>query len=432
MGNQGITIRVGVFFDGTGNNRDNSQSGLEKPEAVPPGFAGGSYASALTNVALLHGLYPEDGCLYLKHYVEGIGTLTGEADAWFSQATGRWDSGVQARVAETALAIGGQLQALMDREPGVALRRLEFDLFGFSRGAAAVRHFANDLRRGAGSLLALALKDCPGLADGRFSWEEGIVINFIGLFDTVAAIFSPLTGRDGMGDLNLRLDPSLARRVVQLVAADEHRHHFPLVGSACDIVLPGAHADIGGGYPARMQEQVLLCKPRSNRVPAGTPVERTAAYAQVGDLLEYSCCEGPLPRPQVVTWEVPLEHHRASRDMQYKEVHVALYREREVLGQLSQVYLRVMRELAVEVGVPFAVVEGELPRELEVIYGKLRDFALGRLADPGLREDEAGLLKARYIHTSAHWNPLKGLRNSGLDLLYIDRPAEGGRLVLTA
>lgn len=429
MGSQAVTVRIGVFFDGTGNNRDNSLRGLASPEDVPAGFAGRSYANALTNVALLHELYPRDGRRFLKQYVEGVGTLADAPDSWFAQATGRRDSGVRARVAEAAQAIGGQLQALLAREPGLQIKGLEFDLFGFSRGAAAARHFANDLGRGTESLLAMALEDCPSLAAGRFSWGAGVVINFIGLFDTVAAIFSPLTDEHGMGDLCLGLGTDTARRMVQLVAADEHRHHFPLVGSAYDIVLPGAHADIGGGYPECMREQVMLCKPRSNRVPMGTPAQRTAAYAEVSKLLE---SEGPLSLSRIVTWERPLQQHRARREDPHKQVHVALYREREVLGHLSQVYLRVMRLLAVEGGVPFAVVEGELPRELQMISGKLQDFALGRVADPGLTDEEQELLHGRYIHTSAHWNPLKGLRNSGLDVLYLDRPAEGGRVVLTA
>ncbi|CAG8865447.1 hypothetical protein PS627_01363 [Pseudomonas fluorescens] len=429
MGNQAVTVRIGVFFDGTGNNRDNSVQGLQSPDEAPAGIMGGSYLNAQTNVALLHALYPQDGCLYLKQYVEGIGTLSGEADSWFSQATGRWDTGVQARVAEAAQAIGRQLQALSGGDPTVVIGALEFDLFGFSRGAAAARDFANDLCGGADSLLALALKECPGLTGDRFSWDEGVVINFIGLFDTVAAIFSPLTDTNGMGDLRLGLDAGLARHTVQLVAADEQRHHFPLVGSEYDIVLPGAHADIGGGYPEVMREQVLVCKPRSNRVSVGTPVERTAAYAEVIALLEG---EGPWPPARVVTWEQPLEQHRARREEPQKQVYVALYREREVLGHLSRIYLRVMRELAVEGGVPFAEVKEELPGELEAISGKLLDFALERVAGPGLNDEEARLLQARYIHASAHWNPLKGLRNSGLDLLYLDRPAEGGRVVLTA
>jgi hypothetical protein len=92
-----------------------------------------------------------------------------------------------------------------------------------------------------------------------------------------------------------------------------------------------------------------------------------------------------------------------------------------------------MRELAVRGGVPFlALGEDEahrLPEELQVISCKLHDFALGRCLQPQLTAAEHGLLHRKYVHTSAHWNAFKGLRNSALDMLYIDRPAAGGRVV---
>ena len=75
-----VTLRFGVFFDGTGNNLNNVM-----PVDAPVG-KGGSYANALSNVALLHALYPVQGAnadgtmAFLKRYVEGVGTLAGEAD----------------------------------------------------------------------------------------------------------------------------------------------------------------------------------------------------------------------------------------------------------------------------------------------------------------------------------------------------------------
>jgi hypothetical protein len=433
-----IRVRIGVFFDGTGNNRDNSELKQVSPDAVPTGLAGASYANALTNVALLHGLYPEhsldgEGRLCLKQYVAGVGTSGAGRDSWLAQATGRWETGVRARVGEAARAIAEQVRALLAQASGADLLSLEFDLFGFSRGAASARHFANDLRSGADSLLALALKDCPELAGGRFSWRDRVVIRFIGLFDTVAAIFTPLSDEQGMGGLRFGLDADTARRVVQLVAADEHRHHFPLVASNRDIVLPGAHADLGGGYPEQMQERVLLCKPRSNRVASHTPAQQTAAYAEVAALAA-SHVDSPTPRPRVLVWEVPLEHHRARRDDPQKHVYAALYREREVHGHLSRVYLRIMHGLALANGVPLLAFDEQaqpycLPQELQAISQRLQGQVLGRQPDSGLTAEQQRVLQARYIHTSAHWNPLKGLRDSALDLLYINRPATGGRRV---
>lgn len=438
MSDQAISVRIGVFFDGTGNHRDNSLQGqLEQDDAAVDG-GDGSYANALTNVALLCGLYPHHlrsgaGQWCLAQYVAGVGTTCGGPDSWYAQATGRWETGVEARVAQAAAAIGVQLQALLARQSGVRLQGIVFDLFGFSRGAAAARHFANDLRKGADSLLAHALRDCPAMFASGVTWQDGVALGFIGLFDTVAAILAPRAGRSGIGDLCLDLPAGMAQRVVQLVAGDEHRHHFPLIASDHDIVLPGAHADIGGGYRAYMQEQVLLSKPCSNRVSLCTSAQDTTVHAQVSALAG-AYLDSPAPRPRVLTWEVPIESHRATRETPQKQVYAALYREREVLGHLSRVYLRIMHDLALASGVPLLAFDEKappycLPQELQEISGKLREFALGRRHDSGLSDEEQQLLQARYIHTSAHWNPFKGLRNSALDLLYINRPAQGGRRV---
>ncbi|MCO7516044.1 DUF2235 domain-containing protein [Pseudomonas guariconensis] len=416
-----LTLRVGVFFDGTGNNLGNGMHAGASPER------GGSYANAPSNVALLYGLYPVGAVealadrVFFKVYVEGIGTTQGAPDSALAQATGRGQTGIEARVAEALAVVAGQLRRWRAEQPQGPVAGVELDLFGFSRGAAAARHLANQLQEGSACLLA---------------WP--VTINFIGLFDTVAAIVAPWQGNfspanDRYGGLRLGLGEGIARQVVQLVAGDERRHNFPLVRSGHDIVVPGVHSDIGGGYLERMTERVLLSKPRSNLVPARTPAERTRAYAIATRQLAAEYAGMPGPQPRVLTWEVPVER-RCRQDGPEKRVYAAVYREREVLGHLSRIYLRIMRELAVRGGVPFAEVEAReaayrLPEALLGISAKLHDFALGRSAGPGLSEEERHLLEARYIHASAHWNALKGLRNSELEVMFVDRPAEGGRVM---
>lgn len=102
----------------------------------------------------------------------------------------------------------------------------------------------------------------------------------------------------------------------------------------------------------------------------------------------------------------------------------------EVAGQLSRVYLSIMRELAVRAGVPFAQLGGQvehrLPDELLGISRKLHAFALGECEQPGLTEDEQRLLRDRYVHASANWNALKGLHGSVLDVLFVNRPGQVG------
>ncbi|MEC4563393.1 DUF2235 domain-containing protein [Pseudomonas inefficax] len=416
-----LTLRFGVFFDGTGNNLNNVMA------VDAPAGKGASYANALSNVALLHALYPAqranaDGTMaFLKRYVEGVGTLAGEADHAYASATGCGSRGAEARAEEALAGIAGQLRDWCEAHPQARLERVEFDLFGFSRGAAAVRHLAN------------LLHDCGG---ERLAVACGIVINFIGLFDTVAAIIAPLKGDfdpadDRHGGLRLGLGAGIARQMVQLVAGDEQRHNFPLVRSGNDIVLPGVHSNIGGGYPDTTQEQVLLCKPQSQRVPQGMRAEKTRVHATVSALLVSTFGELGAPRPQVLVWEEPIPGGRPSEAQ--KQVYAAVYREREVAGQLSRVYLSIMRELAVRAGVPFAPLGGQaehrLPEELLGISRKLHEFVLGECEEHGLTEDELGLLRDRYVHASANWNALKGLSNSVLDVLFVNRPGAGGRVM---
>lgn len=416
-----LTLRFGVFFDGTGNNHHNVMA------VDAPAGKGASYANALSNVALLHALYPAQGAnadgtmAFLKRYVEGVGTLAGEADHAYASATGCGSRGAEARVEEALAGIAGQLRDWLRAHPQTRLERVEFDLFGFSRGAAAVRHLANLLHDSGGERLAVAC---------------GIVINFIGLFDTVAAIIAPLQGDfdpadDRHGGLRLGLGAGIARQMVQLVAGDEQRHNFPLVRSGHDILLPGVHSNIGGGYPDTTQEQVLLCKPQSQRVPQGMRAEKTRVHASVSALLVSAFGELGAPRPQMLVWEEPIPGGLPSEAQ--KQVYAAVYREREVAGQLSRVYLSIMRELAVRAGVPFAPLGGQaehrLPEELLGISRKLHGFALGECEEPGLTEDELCLLRDRYVHASANWNALKGLRNSVLDVLFVNRPRAGGRVM---
>ncbi|MDR6714388.1 hypothetical protein J2W83_004009 [Pseudomonas hunanensis] len=398
-------LRIGVFFDGTGNNRHNSA------HAGPS--ASGSYANAPSNIALLHDLYPQgpaelpDGSArtFIKLYVAGIGTAEGESDATYEQMTGRGATGVAARAAQAQQAIAEHLHSWREVNPEASMLTLEFDLFGFSRGAAAARHLANAL--------------CSE-GQGR--------LNFIGLFDTVAAIVAPLEGNFSPANarysgLKLALASNMAAQVVQLVAGDERRHNFPLVRTDQDIVLPGAHSDIGGGYPPRVQEKVMLCKPRSSREPQGRALEQSAAYKALSAQPDNNSA-------QIITWEAPLIGTGAKPAEREKRVFAAWYREREVLGDLSRIYLSIMRELAVRGGVPFAPVDlRSLPQELDDISRKLHDFATGRNAALGLTEAEQALLQSRYVHASAHWNPAGGLRSSELDVLFINRPGQAGRVL---
>lgn len=467
---QAITLRIGVFFDGTGNNMGNSQQaavcqaqaqGIESDETgelveycKARGFDGvggvpeSSYGNAVSNVGLLHELYrdqlhrklkPDERNASLKVYLEGIGTTSGKTDSVYAQGTGRGGTGVLARIHQLPEMILIKLDTFISANPEIMIEQLHFDIFGFSRGAAAARHFANDLHKGPSSLLGRALPADAAVFTKAFAWQPGrdVKINFIGLYDTVAAIVSPLTGNlapgnKRYGDLQLGLAPNIADNVVQLVAGDEFRENFALTATDNDIVLPGAHADLGGGYLPQIRERVLLSKPDTSVVPFMTPSEQTQAFVRTLRLLENWGREPQHqgPRPQIRSWRVDHAFDPRSRVYLAVRVFAALYSERIVHGQLSLVYLQIMRELGLRHGVPFDPLKEnmQLPEELHSIATKLQAYALGERRNPGLDKQESERLHDRYIHRSSHWNPLTEL-SAGPDLVFINRPVQGARLV---
>ncbi|SDX81030.1 hypothetical protein SAMN05444064_1683, partial [Pseudomonas syringae] len=86
--------------------------------------------------------------------------------------------------------------------------------------------------------------------------------------------------------------------------------------------------------------------------------------------------------------------------------------DRPVRGELALIALRVMRELGVRHGVPFKNLESRpdlaLPADLQSIAARILDQVLGGI-EVSLDAQQERLLRARYIHQSAHWLPNKGL-----------------------
>ncbi|MFJ4248444.1 hypothetical protein [Pseudomonas sp. NPDC089741] len=127
------------------------------------------------------------------------------------------------------------------------------------------------------------------------------------------------------------------------------------------------------------------------------------------------------------TWEVNFNSVDRDDRTPKKHVYAAVSSQREVRSELSLVYLRIMRELAVENDVPFAEISDNdprlaLPTELDEISEKLMAYALGKTKTIGLTLQQEQLLFQRYVHLSDNWNAAKGLNNSDLGILFINRP----------
>lgn len=145
-------------------------------------------------------------------------------------------------------------------DPGI-VKTLYISIFGFSRGATQARAFANWLQ----TLCWLDAQLCGAtrMSLGGFPVE----FDFLGIFDTVASVGvgNTVAGENGHGawadaEDSLRVPAGL--KCLHLVAAHEIRRSFPLdsisvngaVPAGCkEVVVPGVHSDIGGGYCPREQ-----------------------------------------------------------------------------------------------------------------------------------------------------------------------------------
>ncbi len=281
-------VFVGLFFDGTGNNlvADYEETPVEERKHS-------------NVVRLFHTFRNEPDKGYLRHYIPGVGTkfpkigddntylfnknrgaiggergenriiwgllqllnsphiyVTGAplilADAAANIANTLASSGSPAAQRRMALRTWQDklAAALKDRKP--AVEQINVSVFGFSRGAAEARVFVNWL-----------FEVCK--QEGG-SWTfAGIPIRlqFLGIFDTVASVglanlsdSGTLAGHQGWADNTLEINPAV-ERCVHFVAGHEVRACFPLdsvcvksdyPANAMEVMYPGAHSDVGGGY----------------------------------------------------------------------------------------------------------------------------------------------------------------------------------------
>ncbi|WP_188983736.1 T6SS phospholipase effector Tle1-like catalytic domain-containing protein, partial [Pseudomonas matsuisoli] len=465
-----ITLRIGIFFDGTGNNLANAaiteQCRREDREQFDDaalasivdhcaryGFKdigedgvfsttpNNSYGNTASNIALLFDLYKDDASSeisldatmgYVKAYIDGIGTRSGSIDSIYGQGTGSGETGVVRRVEQSPNKIADKLRGFFQSNPMVKVSDVEFDVFGFSRGAAAARHFANEVLKNDGGVLGNILRSGEGGLLPEFNWQTHASLNFIGLFDTVAAIadvrsgdFSPANHHNR--GVNLYLPSGCARKVVHLTARDERRWNFALnsVGPEHkDIELPGAHSDIGGGYLSRQTEKLLLSRPELVLVTRQRPLEHSPAWKRALALVEKLEAQG-LPgdgRLQPTFWKSPQPPRGGSIPVS-ERVFVAVAIQRTVYGDLSKVALRAMMELAMQHGVPLKKIPGAypfaVPSDLQPIAEKI--FANALSGSKKLSVADNRLLFGKYIHLSANWTPVSGL--------LVNKPAPNRRLV---
>ncbi|AIR62237.1 type VI secretion protein [Cedecea neteri] len=446
-----ITLTIGVFFDGTGNNANNSGArqaactgehfGMNDAESTSAleqclrlhsgvtGTAAGSYLGYYSNVHWLHTLYnpeikPDTGEGQYAIYIEGIGTEDGAGDSTFGMGTGQGDTGVVGKTDKAVAALAAGIQGYLDRHTDArscTIKELQFDIFGFSRGAAAARHFANRVFSQERAVIA-AIKS--GLDGVEFSGTPGGKTRFLGIFDTVAAIGTPVNGLNphsaDTGDVNLVLRPGVADKVFHITAQHECRFNFALnsVKPAWpELALPGAHSDIGGGYNPVEHEAYFLTRPQFETVSLSTPDTETQIYQQTCEHLK-AMGGYPAIAPLLNAVEVSIDTWHDSKmpadryGTLQKRSGAALVIDRPTNNDWSKVVLRVMLDAAQGAGVVFDPIDETVPSfaltadlnalcEKAIVMG--RAVRKGQSAT-GFSTPEIEILAEKYIHCSANWN----------------------------
>ncbi|MCK7244682.1 T6SS phospholipase effector Tle1-like catalytic domain-containing protein [Enterobacter asburiae] len=451
---RGIALTVGVFFDGTGNNRVNSDDlrlayahcanlvgedrarACEKYEKHARAELGNaSWQGGITNISRLFDLYQSSDELndseteaQVKIYVSGIGTADGESDSMLGAALGsslirQFEGGVT-KTDEALDKISAELSRFIKlNRDKVAIAKVQFDVFGFSRGAAAARDFANRVMN-QDAEIAVAIDKGLDLT-GHHGKAAGEV-RFLGLFDTVAAIgsllnFYGINGRSNPG-VNLELRPSVAQKVFQISAMHECRYNFSLnsiAGMWPELALPGAHSDIGGGYNAGEDEISLLTMPDFEVIPESSDEMQTAVYRKAEKMrqtlyslpaLKYLMPHGKV-ETKMISWPL-VNRDKARAFILEKKAGAAVFMTRRAVpNDWEKVSMRVMLDAAQDAGVIFGDIDPQntdmaLPAELVSLCDKA--IAQGRAVRRGTDQesftaDEMRTI-GRYLHCSANWN----------------------------
>ena len=240
-----VDVHIGVFFEGTGNHKGQAELGAERR-------AGNTQEStkwvtsnnAVSNVAMLHDIYDMGGEEYVDRvYIEGVGVSESGQVRPMGLMIGMGFQSIPKKVEKAITKVEITVKDIaFGKLPTESKINLYIDAFGFSRGAAAARFFIDQITKRREKIS----KNLP-----YRTTLNNIVINFVGLYDTVSSY-----GGNFSNDVqNLKLDSVKdAKKVFQICAADEFRSFYALtnINSAgtkgFELFLPGCHTDIGGGY----------------------------------------------------------------------------------------------------------------------------------------------------------------------------------------
>jgi hypothetical protein len=267
-------LRIGVFFDGTGNNKYvdktdghetnvvrlfevyNDKSGKDKDgvEVVRDklyliGVGAGEAPKATDGAVAGHN---EKGTFYGQNWVRGHTAgdkwSGNQSDVGTGTRGGAFGAGIEDRLNKAYNWVKAKVQSHSDQYLSDSLKLI--DIYGFSRGAMSARTFNNLVNQ---ALSREAPKDA----------FRNVQVRFLGVYDTVDSSWGT--------EVNMGLSSNDFLGARHFTARDEIRENFPLtLLDTNDIEYAGVHSDVGGGY-ANLGTRDPLDEGKSNWL-AGPPL----------------------------------------------------------------------------------------------------------------------------------------------------------------
>ena len=263
-----------------------------------------------SNIAVLYSLFKDrelqvENDIAHKFYIEGSGandiSHMGKSNI-NGLGFGLGLTGVTALVSKGVRAVTNYLNSLSARIDNTT--KVKFYIFGFSRGATCARLFSHLItRESSGDMpredefskhianyckknsVYFLQKENPAFQVKNLP-KDNISIEYLGIYDTVASI-GLLKQKDGWSDplgwlhqkfpnyknnwhfknvfdYGLYIDPKI-KNVCHIGALDEFRENFAFTNigknvpsNAVEILVPGCHSDIGGGYATKVEKEIEI------------------------------------------------------------------------------------------------------------------------------------------------------------------------------
>lgn len=273
-----MVTRLIVCFDGTWNKPSDSKDASSAVETNVVRF----YESILSGALL-------DGSTQTKWYDDGVGT------DWYDRIRGGvFGLGIDQKIQDG-------YQFLVDNYPDPDPGDYEVFVLGFSRGAYTARSLVGMIRN-VGLLKpvnthrvadAYAIyrnrDDSADTAEAqafRNRYSRGISIKFLGVWDTVGALGIPISALEQLNAATYAFHDTelsgIVKNAAHAVAIDEHRVDYQATlwtaipkndQSVEQRWFPGAHADVGGGYPSRMLSDIALAWMQNKAAATGLAID---------------------------------------------------------------------------------------------------------------------------------------------------------------